>query len=77
MQFVDRRLFRDENGCSCDRICSVTTERSCIRSVTAALGPNNGASFDRVIGAREQQGRYCEAECLRGPEIEDKLEFLR
>ena len=31
--------------------------------------------FDDLVGAAKQRKRECDAECLRGPEVEHELDF--
>src|SRR4051812_23987956 len=49
--------------------------RATLQHVCFVPIPEVANSFDDFLCGREQRGRHCEAESLRGPEIDYHLEF--
>ena len=44
---------------------------------TLSTSLQRGASFDHLVGAGEKHWRHGKAECTRGLEVDDELEFGR
>src|SRR5579872_335812 len=63
---------------SADECCGATTDLSAsTRLVRFVPKPGYGPSFDHLVGAREQRGRDCQAERLRGLEVDHKIKLGR